>query len=262
MNCDGELHGAYCHGCGQKEQSIRLSVWTVLGEWLSEMLAIDGKIWRTLLMIFRPGHIAKAYIKGRRSQFVSPLKLFLFSMLLAVFTLNTKTEDKKIFSAEGGFSMGFDSEPEAGFESALVEKAKELNELNPEIRSLKFRTELFEAIPWILMGLLPLFALLLKCLFPQNYYMEHLIVALNLHAVLLLSFVFGYFLFWMVPFLGAVTELCFISLVAVYFVAAFCFIYQVSFRGLLWRLPLLAIGYSFLLLVGLVATFAIVFWKV
>ena len=238
---------------------------TFLGEWFGEIFEINGKIWQTLLKLFRPGFIAKSYIDGKRNRFVSPPRLFLFAMLLAVFTLNAKTSNKSFsqLSQSIDFTMEGDVEVEAEseFEESMIEKSKEILELNPELRELKIRNEIFEAIPWILTGLLPLFALLLKLFFPRNYYLEHLVVALNLHTVFLLSLVFGNLLYTYIDFIGTYTTWAMVALVALHGVIALRVVYGGPYRHLLWRLPLLGIGYFCLLIVGLVGMMLLVFWK-
>jgi len=88
LNCGEELHGAYCHACGQKGHLHRTlgAFWHDL---VHGVLHFDGKIWRTLPMLaWRPGELTRRYIEGERARFVSPIALFLFSVFLmfAVFT--------------------------------------------------------------------------------------------------------------------------------------------------------------------------------
>jgi hypothetical protein len=56
---------------------------------MHSVLHFDGKIWRTLPMLFwNPGELTRRYVHGERAKFVSPLALFLFSVFLtfAAFT--------------------------------------------------------------------------------------------------------------------------------------------------------------------------------
>ena len=88
-NCRASLVGAFCHACGQSG-SIHRSVPHLFEELLHGMLHFDGKIWRTVPLLFvRPGALTYRYVHGQRVRFVSPIGLFLFSIFLMFFTIST-----------------------------------------------------------------------------------------------------------------------------------------------------------------------------
>ena len=88
-NCRAPLVGAYCHACGQSG-SIHRSVPHLFEELLHGVLHFDGKLWRTVpLLFFRPGALTYRYVHGQRVRFVSPIGLFLFSVFLMFFTIST-----------------------------------------------------------------------------------------------------------------------------------------------------------------------------
>jgi hypothetical protein len=88
LNCGTILLGPHCHACGQKAKAHRTL--SAFGhDILHSVLHFDGKIWRTLPMLFwKPGELSRRYVHGERAKFVSPLALFLFSVFLtfAVFS--------------------------------------------------------------------------------------------------------------------------------------------------------------------------------
>jgi hypothetical protein len=82
LNCGAALAGDYCHRCGQPARVHRTAgaVWHDIAH---GVLHFEGKIWRTLPMLFlRPGALTRRYIAGERARFVSPLVVFLFSVFL------------------------------------------------------------------------------------------------------------------------------------------------------------------------------------
>jgi protein required for attachment to host cells len=88
-NCRAPLVGAFCHACGQSG-SIHRSVPHLFEELLHGILHFDGKIWRTVPLLFlRPGSLTYRYVHGQRVRFVSPVGLFLFSIFLMFFTIST-----------------------------------------------------------------------------------------------------------------------------------------------------------------------------
>jgi hypothetical protein len=87
-NCSTTLNGAYCHACGQYSH-IHRSLLHMFEEVLHGIFHFDTKAWRTIpALIFRPGHLTKSYIEGKRTSFVSPLALFLFLIFLMFFVFS------------------------------------------------------------------------------------------------------------------------------------------------------------------------------
>jgi Protein of unknown function (DUF3667) len=81
-NCGGALLGKHCHQCGQVGQ-VHRSLAAFWHDFLHSILHLDGKIWRTLPLLFlKPGELTRRYVHGERARFVSPLALFLFSVFL------------------------------------------------------------------------------------------------------------------------------------------------------------------------------------
>lgn len=124
LNCGTSLSGEFCHRCGQKAHVHRtLTAWW--HDLVHGVLHLDGKIWRTLpLLVWRPGQLTRRYIQGERARFVSPMALFLFSVLLMFAT----------FSIVGGpFDMGMNPDEfrnsRADMEAALKSERKDLGEL-------------------------------------------------------------------------------------------------------------------------------------
>ena len=82
LNCGTELTGKHCHECGQKAHLHR-TIGAFFHDLLHGALHLDGKVWRTLpLLIRKPGELTRRYVEGERTNFVSPMALFLFSVFL------------------------------------------------------------------------------------------------------------------------------------------------------------------------------------
>jgi hypothetical protein len=88
LNCGTFLLGSHCHSCGQNA-NIHRHVGAFGHDFLHSILHFEGKLWRTLPMLFwRPGELTRRYIEGERAQFVSPLALFLFTVFLTFAVFN------------------------------------------------------------------------------------------------------------------------------------------------------------------------------
>jgi Protein of unknown function (DUF3667) len=88
QNCGTALIGPHCHACGQKAK-VHRTLHAFGHDILHSVLHFDGKIWRTLPMLFwNPGALTRRYVHGERAKFVSPLALFLFTVFLTFAVFN------------------------------------------------------------------------------------------------------------------------------------------------------------------------------
>jgi hypothetical protein len=88
LNCGAVLTSPFCGQCGQSSRTHR-SLHTFGHDFFHSIFHFDGKIWRTLPMLFfKPGALTRRYVHGERAKFVSPLALFLFCVfaMFAVFS--------------------------------------------------------------------------------------------------------------------------------------------------------------------------------
>ena len=92
LNCGTALSASYCGSCGQPAHLHR-SLWHLCEEFLHGVLHFDTKGVRTApLLIFRPGLLTRRYIDGKRTQYVSPMALFLFCIFLMYFVFSLAAE--------------------------------------------------------------------------------------------------------------------------------------------------------------------------
>ncbi len=88
LNCGTTLIGPHCHVCGQKGH-VHRTLHAFGHDFMHSVLHFDGKIWRTLPMLFwNPGDLTRRYVYGERAKFVSPLALFLFTVFLTFAAFN------------------------------------------------------------------------------------------------------------------------------------------------------------------------------
>ena len=82
-NCATALAGPWCHVCGQLGEDFHRSAAKLFAESMREFFDLDNRLWRTLPdLVFRPGHLTRAYLDGHRAPQVPPLRLFLVILLL------------------------------------------------------------------------------------------------------------------------------------------------------------------------------------
>ena len=90
VSCGAPLSGPYCARCGERvlePEALTLRhflVHTVA----QELLHVDGKLWRTLRLLFaRPGRLSLEYAAGRRRPYLNPFRLLLIAII--AYTLMT-----------------------------------------------------------------------------------------------------------------------------------------------------------------------------
>jgi hypothetical protein len=79
----------FCAGCGQRQGESLLTVRALLADLLEDVLALDGRLPRTLGgLLFRPGHLTREYAAGRITRYVRPFKLYLASSVIFFLALS------------------------------------------------------------------------------------------------------------------------------------------------------------------------------
>ncbi|MFL6516189.1 MAG: DUF3667 domain-containing protein [Chthoniobacterales bacterium] len=86
-NCGAQLVGQYCHHCGQERVADPLSIRTLVGDLVSNVVDVEhSKMWRSLrALVSRPGFLTTEYLAGRRTQWITPLKLYLSIFAVSFF---------------------------------------------------------------------------------------------------------------------------------------------------------------------------------
>jgi hypothetical protein len=86
LNCNAELHGRFCHQCGQENIEPKETVWGLVSHFFYDITHYDGKFLRTTVkLIARPGFLPKEYMSGRRAYYLHPIRMYVFTS--AVFFL-------------------------------------------------------------------------------------------------------------------------------------------------------------------------------
>jgi predicted nucleic acid-binding Zn-ribbon protein len=86
LNCgyifQSEEHNNFCPSCGQKNQKL-LTLKETLEEFVGSIFSYDSKVYQSLLpFIFKPGKLTKEFIRGRRTHYIHPIRLYLVISLL------------------------------------------------------------------------------------------------------------------------------------------------------------------------------------
>jgi hypothetical protein len=78
LNCGATLHGPFCAACGQEDRPRDPRLGEVVAEFARELSALDGRIVRSVRrLFFSPGFLTLEHFEGRRTRWVSPVRLYL-----------------------------------------------------------------------------------------------------------------------------------------------------------------------------------------
>ena len=92
LNCNAEVHGRFCHVCGQENTETKESFWSLARHFIYDILHFDGKFFHTIKYIFiRPGFVARQYAEGKRATYLHPIRMYLFTsavFFLVFFSVN------------------------------------------------------------------------------------------------------------------------------------------------------------------------------
>src|SRR5262245_25138589 len=111
LNCGAALHGSFCSACGQRAVPPDPSVSELAGDAWQELSGYDGRIASTVRGLFRPGHLTREYVAGRRKRYLSPVRLYLIVsvmyFLVAAAAPANFSNKRDEFEMPGGVTIGF-----------------------------------------------------------------------------------------------------------------------------------------------------------
>ena len=85
LNCGAELHGMYCHVCGQQATSKTPTVGGFVLEYFNNAFIWDPQFFKTLWnLIRRPGYLTNEFLSGKFSSQEHPLKLNMFMLFVFI----------------------------------------------------------------------------------------------------------------------------------------------------------------------------------
>ena len=154
-NCQTKFEGTYCPSCGQRNIDLERPIRSLIGDVLKETFEIDGRAALTIKTLFRhPGMLTYEFLAGRRRTYTPVLRLYLV-ISISFFVLFAWLARSGVL-LEPGQDPGFDAAIQAQF--------------------------LSDDLPRLMFVLLPMFALLMKAVYPGRLYFDHLIFSIHLHS--------------------------------------------------------------------------------
>ncbi|MCS6809335.1 MAG: DUF3667 domain-containing protein [Bacteroidota bacterium] len=158
----------YCPQCGQARSASReLTLTNFARSAIPEILNIDRKFFRSLwYLLTRPGFLTQEYLRFRHQTYTLPTQLY-FVVAAVFFFVSLKLDISTDVLLK---------QPQ--FAKAIQEKAEEAK-LPVEVIQERLDNVVQNYIPLYTLLIVLLFALALKVIYPNWYYIEHLIFSLH-----------------------------------------------------------------------------------
>jgi hypothetical protein len=181
LNCGTRLHGKFCHACGQKATSANVKLHDFVHEATHEFLHLDGKILATLkLLVTKPGQLTVEFLEGRRSRYISPLRVYLtFSLIFFTLAAILPRSLEGAVKVKGGTSLKGDTEIEQRLASGMHKAEQDADLIGQAV---------LKHLPKIMFVLMPVFALIVWPFYrrQQRFYIPHLYYSVHFHAFVFL----------------------------------------------------------------------------
>jgi hypothetical protein len=83
LNCGTVLKGPFCYFCGQPDRHFLRFFPVLLRDLMEDLLDLDSRFMRTMKpLLFKPGHLTRDYMQGRRFRYAPPMRLYIFSSIV------------------------------------------------------------------------------------------------------------------------------------------------------------------------------------
>ncbi|MDH7912611.1 DUF3667 domain-containing protein [Winogradskyella sp. SYSU M77433] len=96
-NCEQPLQEGYsfCPNCGQKTNE-ELTLGVLFYNTISNYFSFDARFFKSFIpLMFRPGYLAKEFIKGKRLMYLHPAQMYLFIAVIFFFVFNFYVRDSR-----------------------------------------------------------------------------------------------------------------------------------------------------------------------
>jgi len=188
LNCEEPLLGNFCHHCGQQNLPLKQTVGQLLLVFFGEFFNYDGRFLRSIrLMLSQPGAITLAYMEGKRSTYVNPVRFYLFTSAFYFLVINflalPSQDASSTFPLASQVQQSSSEEVAHGFFDGVNEglAAAESSEEGELIQTDFENFQAFQRLPQLLLISLPLLALISKLVFFRRkhfWYIDHLVFIL------------------------------------------------------------------------------------
>ncbi len=139
LNCGTTVVGRFCHVCGQENVIPKETFWHMVAHFFYDITHFDSNFFHTVHhLILRPGFLSKEYMLGRRSKYLHPVRMYVFTS--AIFFLLFFSLFKPESTVGGNLDKPLDSKQRADYIVKLQNRLKK----DSANKVLKAKLDLFK----------------------------------------------------------------------------------------------------------------------
>lgn len=187
QNCAAELspREEYCAQCGQKvlgpdARKFKHLFWSSL----TEATSLDGKVLPSFWhLIAKPGSLTRAYINGRRKQYLTPISIFLMANVL--FFLASSLTDFNLTLEDQYYLQGYSKVIQPWIDHTVASGEKTFEDYEADYNA--HARDIAKTMVIIHVPIIALFTFLIG--FQRRYlYADHVVAALHFFAFIMIYF--------------------------------------------------------------------------
>ncbi|MFT7517518.1 MAG: hypothetical protein ACI84O_001312 [Myxococcota bacterium] len=198
LNCAAAIHDDFCSKCGQEAKTKRAPIIDVIRDGLGDFFAFDSRIFKSFLpLILRPGRLTEMYLEGKRTQLISPVRMYIFVSFIFFFFVMPDSNDinDKVQKIKDNPEIEqniiemqeLEEDPEA--KQSIIDLRALIDNPETEQKVLGMLNDSIRMLPHFLVLSIPLLAMALGIAHrrPKGFLYDHLIFSLHIHTFLFLS---------------------------------------------------------------------------
>jgi len=96
LNCGNAFEGHFCNNCGQENLELKEDFGHLMVHAVGDYFHFDEKFFHTLKpLLFQPGKLTVDYMAGKRTQYLHPIRMYIFISLVYFILLFSHNNDEK-----------------------------------------------------------------------------------------------------------------------------------------------------------------------
>ena len=96
LNCGNIFEGHFCNNCGQENLEIKEDFGHLMIHAIGDYFHFDEKFFHTLKpLLFQPGKLTVDYMAGKRTQYLHPIRMYIFISLVYFILLFSRNNDER-----------------------------------------------------------------------------------------------------------------------------------------------------------------------
>ncbi|OCX51685.1 hypothetical protein BEL04_16850 [Mucilaginibacter sp. PPCGB 2223] len=98
LNCGNTFEGHFCNNCGQENLELKEDFGHLMVHAVGDYFHFDEKFFHTLKpLLFEPGKLTVDYMAGKRTQYLHPIRMYIFiSLVYFILLFNNNSKENRV----------------------------------------------------------------------------------------------------------------------------------------------------------------------